>query len=172
MVDLSKLDIEAPAGDFSTSDSAVAVPFIESIPKNGVYLEIGVNKGKSLYIARQVADKSVKVYGVDVRKDPKVEGTIFWQQDSKLGPPEKIEIDVLFIDGDHTYEGCKADIDAWTPYVKPGGTVIFHDADEGGPGILRAITEYIDTGQRLIFRWTLHKVLDRSTSMVSVQYAS
>lgn len=37
-------------------------------------------------------------------------------------------IDLLFIDGDHSYNGVVRDIAAWTPHVKVGGVVIFHDA--------------------------------------------
>lgn len=36
-------------------------------------------------------------------------------------------IDVLFIDGDHTYNGVKADFELWSPLVRSGGLVIFHD---------------------------------------------
>lgn len=36
-------------------------------------------------------------------------------------------IDVLFIDGDHTYEGVKADFDAYLPLVSDGGLIAFHD---------------------------------------------
>ena len=39
----------------------------------------------------------------------------------------KPEIDVLFIDGDHSYEGVKADWDRFLPFMKPFGAVIFHD---------------------------------------------
>ena len=31
------------------------------------------------------------------------------------------------IDGDHTYAGCKADCDIWSPLVKPGGLLAFND---------------------------------------------
>jgi len=34
---------------------------------------------------------------------------------------------LLFIDGDHSYEGCKNDILAWTPYLVPGGILAIHD---------------------------------------------
>jgi predicted O-methyltransferase YrrM len=37
-------------------------------------------------------------------------------------------IDLLFIDGDHSYNGVVRDIAAWTPHVKVGGVIIFHDA--------------------------------------------
>ncbi len=33
----------------------------------------------------------------------------------------------MFIDADHTYEGCKADILAWAPKVKDGGWISGHD---------------------------------------------
>ncbi len=170
MIDLEKLDVEAPTGAFSTFDAAILVPAVEGIPEGGVYLEVGVDQGKSLYIARQVAKKSVKVYGVDLREDPKVKGAVFLRGDSTTMPWDKT-IDVLFIDGDHTYKGCKADIENFAPFVKEGGTMLFHDADEGGPGVLRAITEYIDNNVRPVRRWILHKTPKLNTSIVSVELA-
>ena len=50
----------------------------------------------------------------------KVEGdskTIPWNQ----------PIDVLFIDGDHSEEGVRADLIKYMPYIKPGGLVFLHD---------------------------------------------
>lgn len=37
------------------------------------------------------------------------------------------QVDVLFIDGDHTYEGVKKDFDLYSPLVRKGGIVAFHD---------------------------------------------
>ena len=42
-------------------------------------------------------------------------------------------IDFLFIDGDHSEEGCRRDWDMWHGFVEPGGVVAFHDAREGKP---------------------------------------
>ena len=36
-------------------------------------------------------------------------------------------IDFLFIDGDHSYEGVKADFEIYSPLVKEGGLIAFHD---------------------------------------------
>jgi predicted O-methyltransferase YrrM len=36
-------------------------------------------------------------------------------------------LDFLFIDGDHSLEGVMADFENYTPFVKPGGFVGFHD---------------------------------------------
>lgn len=40
----------------------------------------------------------------------------------------ELELDALFIDGDHLYEGVKSDFDKFSPFVKKGGIIIFHDA--------------------------------------------
>lgn len=37
------------------------------------------------------------------------------------------EIDFLFIDGDHSYEGVKADFDMYSKFVKDNGIIGFHD---------------------------------------------
>ncbi len=36
-------------------------------------------------------------------------------------------LDLLFIDGDHSYEGVRADFELYHPLVRPGGVVAFHD---------------------------------------------
>ena len=51
-------------------------------------------------------------------------------------------IHLLFIDGDHSYEAVKADIEKWTPFVPFGGVVLFHDYDEPAcPGVKQAVDE-------------------------------
>ena len=37
------------------------------------------------------------------------------------------QIDFLFIDGDHTYEGARADFELYVPLVRSGGIVALHD---------------------------------------------
>lgn len=37
------------------------------------------------------------------------------------------QLDYLFIDGDHTYNGVKKDFELYSPFVKTGGTIVFHD---------------------------------------------
>ena len=36
-------------------------------------------------------------------------------------------LDFLFIDGDHTYEGVKRDFEMYSPLVRKGGLIAFHD---------------------------------------------
>jgi predicted O-methyltransferase YrrM len=39
-------------------------------------------------------------------------------------------LDALFIDGDHTYEGVRADFGRYAPLVRSGGIVALHDVNE------------------------------------------
>jgi predicted O-methyltransferase YrrM len=43
-------------------------------------------------------------------------------------------VDLVFIDGDHSEQGCATDWEAWHRFVVPGGAVLFHDARAGQPG--------------------------------------
>jgi cephalosporin hydroxylase len=44
-------------------------------------------------------------------------------------------IDVLFIDGDHRYEGVKQDFLCFSPFVREGGLILFHDiVEDSGRG--------------------------------------
>lgn len=36
-------------------------------------------------------------------------------------------VDFLMIDGDHTYDGVRADYEMYAPFVADGGTIAFHD---------------------------------------------
>ncbi len=42
-------------------------------------------------------------------------------------------LDFLFIDGDHTYEGLKKDFEMYSPLVRRGGIIAFHDIVNGPP---------------------------------------
>ncbi|ADV64753.1 O-methyltransferase-like protein [Desulfurococcus mucosus DSM 2162] len=42
-------------------------------------------------------------------------------------------VDSLFIDGDHSYEGVKRDFEMYSPLVKKGGIIAFHDIVPGPP---------------------------------------
>lgn len=52
-------------------------------------------------------------------------------------------LDFVFVDADHRYESVAADLDAWTPKIRPGsGMVIGHDWNEREfPGVIRAARE-------------------------------
>ena len=60
-------------------------------------------------------------------------------------------VDVLYVDGDHTYEGVKRDYEAWFPKMKVGGVIIFHDMDPGHEGVWeffnRDIQDELESGR-------------------------
>lgn len=58
---------------------------------------------------------------------------------------EDSSLDFVFIDADHSYEGCKADIDAWSPKVRKGGIISGHDYNPKWPGVIKAVDERFDT---------------------------
>jgi cephalosporin hydroxylase len=43
------------------------------------------------------------------------------------------QLDLLFLDGDHTYSGVRQDFEMYAPLVRKGGTVALHDIVEHSP---------------------------------------
>lgn len=60
--------------------------------------------------------------GIDLNKVEFITG-----DSSTVGRNWHIPIDLLIVDGDHTYLGVLKDIDAWWNKVKVGGLIVFHD---------------------------------------------
>ena len=67
--------------------------------------------------------------------------------ESQVAPSKEVAktwnrvIRVLWIDGDHSYEGAKGDLDGFLPHVEPFGVVAFHDALNVFPGPIRVFVE-------------------------------
>lgn len=65
-----------------------------------------------------------------------------WPMDSAAaaGLMEHKKFDLLFIDGDHSKDGCLLDLNLWVPKVKPGGIILVHDCND--PGVSAALGQY------------------------------
>ena len=50
--------------------------------------------------------------------------------------------DVVFIDGDHGYEGAASDLLEWGARTVRGGTIFVHDATPAFPGVLSALADF------------------------------
>jgi len=67
--------------------------------------------------------------------------------DSRTVDPPPAPLELLFVDGDHTYEGARADYERWRELVRPRGHLLFHDAVDTGrygnvyPGVARLVGE-------------------------------
>ncbi len=133
-------------------------------------LEIGTANGGSLFLIAQSASADARLISVDLHKGEFGGGYPAWkiplykaftQRGQRLDlirgdshAPTTVEsvqrllagekLDFLFIDGDHTYEGVRQDFESYSPLVRSGGLVGFHDiappspgpAEEGGPTLL------------------------------------
>lgn len=97
----------------------------------GLLLETGTNKGGTSYAfclaGCSVVSLDIVSYA-EVRRVEKDFSNTFAAviADSKSHKTNTI-YDMLFIDGDHSYEGVKADYDNFIGNVRPGGFVAFHD---------------------------------------------
>jgi predicted O-methyltransferase YrrM len=51
--------------------------------------------------------------------------------DSGSAPAPAEPCDLVFVDGDHSYEGVRADVERWGSLLRPGGHLLLHDAVAG-----------------------------------------
>lgn len=144
MIDFDKVDLEFPAGWFSSYDMAAMYPALIDSTKDDNYLEIGVDRGKSLSFARKYFKGDV--FGIDVctikqrggKTVPK--GTNFILGDS-VEVEWNLPIKVLFIDGEHRYQRVKDEWEKYSPYVVKGGWIFWHDADDTSPEVVQFLQE-------------------------------
>ena len=108
---------------------------------NSRIAEIGRSKGGSTFlIATAMGNGStLESYDIDNQFDHELNNAleryhnlasrinIITQDSTTVKPPES-RYDLVFIDGDHSYKGAKADFMAWRNAVKTDGHLLFHDA--------------------------------------------
>jgi len=61
-------------------------------------------------------------------------------------------LDLVYIDGEHTYDAVKQDIKNWLPKIKSGGFISGHDINQ--TGVSRAVVESFDAQNVLVFEDT------------------
>jgi predicted O-methyltransferase YrrM len=101
--------------------------------------EIGRFRGGSTFLLAAAAGPAAVVHSYDpeTRHDRALfdalqryglaNRVVLHGDDSRRATPPG-ELDLLFIDGDHSEEGVRADFERWSPFVKAGGHLLFHDA--------------------------------------------
>lgn len=65
------------------------------------------------------------------------------RSDEAIGRWDGGAIDLLWVDGDHSYEAAKFDIERWGALVRPGGVMAAHDHSRRFPGVQRAWDEAV-----------------------------
>lgn len=92
------VSVDLPEGDFGGAYPEEKVPFYQAFARPGQRLHL-------------------------LRKDSHDPKTVAEVRQLFAASP----VDFAFIDGDHTYEGVKADFFDYGPLVRPGGLIAFHD---------------------------------------------
>jgi predicted O-methyltransferase YrrM len=120
------------------------------------YVEIGSNIGESTVLI--LGFSQIKnIHCVDIWEDSNLKSFF----DARIATSEKnnikthhtsskqfaekvdYEIDVVYIDGDHSYDYVKDDISLWYPKIKSGGFLCGHDYNQvSWPDCKRAIDEF------------------------------
>jgi hypothetical protein len=142
-------------GMFSTKDMEIMKEEIEKLKPGDIYLEIGVDEGKSMAVAHHYAKPGVFIIGIDFHDVyihsvsigrgafAEKEGMIGFQKHGFFihGDADVFAelwtkpISLMFIDGGHDYFEVKKNSDLWAPKMKKGGTILYHDIDYGPPGV-------------------------------------
>ena len=98
---------------------------------------------------------------------------VTWHVDYSAAVAERWEgaVDLVFIDGDHSEEGVRADWEGWHGFVEPGGAVLFHDArlsQEGGRGLAgpTAVVDSLFRGPDAVAGWSVLREADRTVAVV------
>jgi predicted O-methyltransferase YrrM len=121
---------------------------------NGTILEIGNHHGLSIsYIVGTCRKNNNTIYAIDCANHPEFIINLnqwsatsfvhFIQSDSRQAAPRFADqtFDLIFIDGDHSYQGVKADIQAWKDKLKPSGILAGHDYQ---PGMWSEVCQAVD----------------------------
>lgn len=106
-----------------------------------VVVEIGTQNGGSLRYWLQAAPPDARVIVIDPNPliddihDERIELCRTLSNDpATIAHVRDAGIDFLFIDGDHLYNGARADFDTYGPLVRPGGVIMLHDIATFGRG--------------------------------------
>ena len=111
-IDLHKQKIFEGNGDYNWGD--IGVTYVVDAC-NGVGGPNDLDNEESFY-RKNFYPRFIKSTSVEAYYD------FFVRQD--------IKIDVLFIDGDHSYEGVKTDFELYSNILSDNGIIIIHDTDE------------------------------------------
>jgi len=119
------------------------------------YLEIGVAAGGTVFIINHFFHPS-KIILIDDNQHPKVKfrasilkdiattQIIGNSHDPKIFNDKTSTFDLIFLDGDNSYEGTMADITNYSPKLNPGGFLAIHDTGFKSWGVSQAVRELID----------------------------
>ncbi len=62
-----------------------------------------------------------------------------------LAPKWPLPVRLLWVDGDHRYEGVRRDLECWLPKLHHDATIVFHDALDPAIGPYRIVQQLVAT---------------------------
>jgi hypothetical protein len=125
---------------------------IEHNPKEAVgvdaWLEDGIVARNDAGFTQEVLDQMYADVCTEFESKPFVKIIREYTFDSVKHFPDE-HFDLIYIDGDHTYEGCLTDLEAWYPKVRKGGYLTGDDyTNKKAPntgvkfGVIQATSEF------------------------------
>lgn len=117
-------------------------------PKDWLLQEFIRNIGDDL-LHRKVSDDKDYIYTVRPHQAASVEGARYLCGGGGNSGCYSIRPDMIFLDAGHNYEDVKADLEAWAPYLAPGGLLCGHDFGGSFPGVSRAVREKYPTANKV-----------------------
>lgn len=143
---------------FSDAECEAYFDLLSQMPEHALIVEVGLQYGRSSSIALQVAKAcNLRYHGIDPFTDhADVEkawlkmalsaGASFLF--SKKASNEVVlrePIDLILVDGDHTYQGVADDCKHFLPLIRHGGYALFHDfGHKSLPEVYNAVLDYMD----------------------------
>lgn len=134
------------------------------LPKGAKILEIGSFFGLSSCIManalRDAGNETARIYCIDLwenyhgssleafkancEKSGALPYIIPIQENSSIAVQKfkKASLDLIFIDGNHTYEGVSADLSLYWDKIAEGRVILGHDYAPGSKGVLQAVAEF------------------------------
>src|SRR5262249_36878149 len=107
--------------EIGAAGGGTAFMFSRALSPRGIVISIDLNMPRSLETAMIAWAREEKKI-LARRRDSHDPATVTLVRAALGGP-----LDVLFVDGDHTYAGVREDFARYSPLVRPGGIVAFHD---------------------------------------------
>jgi hypothetical protein len=107
--------------------------------------EVEIQAGHSLDEIEQTFDRLIVGFPTTIVKHK--------GRSSEVVSDWTLPIDMLYVDGDHSFSGVDFDLRAWTPYVKQGGVIAGHDYDDPRyPGVRQAALQFFPESKIKTFR--------------------
>jgi len=150
-------------GAFSCREANRLYDLGMTLPDNCRIVEVGCYGGKSSIVLGLIAKqkngdltcidsfitgmpdiKNVEKYFRRNMDRFKIDYTLLEKTSEQAAKSYRKKIDLVFIDGDHRYEGVELDCKLWIPKLRAGGWIVFHDYVSSWSGVKQAVDERTD----------------------------